>query len=112
MSIWDKDKRTFTNPNELHNEEEMKSMFEGIHLKTLYLDKYPRGALKNKLGNFDEADIQKSYAWAQGKDDETVTIASRSNHIGKKLQAQTKTASLTGLNIAPFEYPFITSGLT
>ena len=27
MDIWDKDKHTFTNPNELHNEEAMEGMF-------------------------------------------------------------------------------------
>ena len=62
--------------------------------------------------NFDEADLQKAYAQAQVKDDETVTIARRSRYIGRKLQAQTKTAPPPGFNIAPDEYPSITSRLT
>ena len=41
----------------------------------LYLDQVPQPALKNKMGNFEGADIQKAYARTQGKYDETVTIA-------------------------------------
>ena len=38
------------------------------------------------MGKFDEADLQKAYAWAQGKYDETVTIANKSSQIGRKLK--------------------------
>ena len=64
------------------------------------------------MGNFDEAGLRKSYAWSQGKYDETVTIASRSRQIGRKMQSQTKTAFPTGLNIAPSEDHSIKSGIT
>ena len=64
------------------------------------------------MDNFDEADVQKAYAQAQGKDDETVTLSSRLKQIGRKIQTRTKTAHLPGFNIAPAEYPSITSGLT
>ena len=64
------------------------------------------------MGNFDEADLQKLYAQSQGKDDETVTIASRLWQIRRKLQAHTKTAPPPGLNISPAEDLSITSGLT
>ena len=64
------------------------------------------------MGNFDEADLQKFYAQSQGKDDETVTIASRSRHIGRKFQAHSKTASPLGLNISPVDDPSIISVLT
>ena len=50
-------------------------MFEGTSLTEIYLDQDPQAALKNKMGKFDEADIQKAYARTQGKYDETVTIA-------------------------------------
>ena len=53
-------------------------MFKGTGFTALNLDQDPRALLKNKMGNFDEADLQKSYAQAQVKDDETVNIASRS----------------------------------
>ena len=53
------------------------------------------------MGNIDEADLQKAYTRVQGKDDETVTIASRSRQIGRNLQIQTKIAPPPGLNIAP-----------
>ena len=43
-------------------------MFKGTGLQALDLDQYPQGTMKNIMGNFYEADIQKSYAWAQGKD--------------------------------------------
>ena len=59
MGIWDKYKRTFIDPNELHNEEAMEVMFEDTGITALYLDQYPQAALKNKMGNFDEADLQK-----------------------------------------------------
>ena len=42
-------------------------MFKVTGLTALYLDQDPQAALKNKMGNFDEAYIQKAYAWAQGK---------------------------------------------
>ena len=112
MGIWDKYKRTFIDPNELHNEEAMEGMFEDTGITALYLDQDPQDALKNKMGNFDEEDIQKVYAWAQDHDDETVTIASRSRKIGRKLQERTKPAYTPGLNISPSEDPSITSGHT
>ena len=87
-------------------------MFDGTDLTVLYLDQYPHNVLKNKIGNFDEADLQKAYARAQGKDDEMVTIVSRSRQIGRKLQAQTGIAPPPCLNIAPSEDPSITLGLT
>ena len=62
MGIWDKDKRTFTNPNDLHNEGVMEGMFNGTGLNSLYIYQDPQAALKNKIGNFDEADLQKAYA--------------------------------------------------
>ena len=108
----DKERRTFTNPNELHNEEAMEGMFKGIGLAALDLYQDPQAVLKKKMGNFDEADLQKSYTREQDKDDETVTIVSRSCQIGRKLQAQTKTAPPSGFNIVPAEYSSITSGLT
>ena len=40
------------------------------------------------MGNFDEADFYKAYLQAQGKYDETATISSISNQIGRKLQAR------------------------
>ena len=61
MGIWDKQKHTFTKPVELHNEEAMEVMFEGTGLTALYLDQDPQAALKNKMGNFDEAYLQKAY---------------------------------------------------
>ena len=36
MGNWDKEKSTFTKPNEIHNKEEMKGMFEGTGLMELY----------------------------------------------------------------------------
>ena len=64
------------------------------------------------MGYFDEADNRKAYARAQDKDDETLTITSRSHQIGRKLQAWKNTAPPAGFNIAPSEYPSNTSGLT
>ena len=78
MGIRDKEKRTFTDPYELNNEESMQVMFKGTGFTALNLDQDPRALLKNKMGNFDEADLQKAYAQAQVKDDETVNLASRS----------------------------------
>ena len=77
MGIWDKEKRTFTHPNKLHNEEAMEVIFKGTGLASLGLDKDPRAVLNNKMGNFYQSYLQKYYAQAQGKDYETVTIASR-----------------------------------
>ena len=51
--------------------------------------------------NFDEANIQKAYAKAQGKYDKTVTIASISRQISRKLKTRTKIAPLPSFNIAP-----------
>ena len=87
MGILDKDKRTFTYPNEIHNEEAMEGMFNVTGITALYLDQDPQDALKNKIGNFDKTDLQKAYSWAQGNDDKTVTTASRSRQIGRKLQS-------------------------
>ena len=112
MGIRDKYKCTFTEPNELHNEESMEGMFEGTVLTTLYLYQDPQVALKNKMSYFDEGDLQKSYTHAHGKYYETVNIASRSCHMGRKLQARKNTSSPPGFNIAPAEDPTITSGLT
>ena len=112
MDIWDQYKPTFTKPNELHNGKLTEGIFEGTGITALDLDQDPQSAMKNKISNFDEADLQKSYAWAQGKDEKTVTIAGRSHHIGKKFQARTKTMSPQGLNIAPANHTSITSGLT
>ena len=64
------------------------------------------------MGNFDESDVQKAYAWAEGKNEKTVTIASILRHIVRKIQAQTKTVSPPGIKIAPDKYLSITSGLT
>ena len=66
MGIWDKENCTFTDPNELNNEESMEGTFEGTGLTELYLDQDPQAELKKK-GNSDEADLQKAYARAQGK---------------------------------------------
>ena len=46
MGIWDKDKLTFTNSNELHNGEVVEFMFKGTGLLTLYIDQDPQSALK------------------------------------------------------------------
>ena len=55
MGIWDKEKHTLTDPNELHNEETMEGMFEGTGITASYLDQEPQAALKKKMRNFDEA---------------------------------------------------------
>ena len=60
MVIWDKDKRNFTYPSELHNEEVMEGMFEGTGLMEIYLYQDPQAVLKNKMGNFDEVDLPKN----------------------------------------------------
>ena len=67
----------------------------------LDLDQDLQAALKNKMGNFYGAYLQKAYARAQGKDIETENIASRSRQIGRKLQAQTNKESPPGLNKEP-----------
>ena len=69
MGIWDKYKCTITEPNELHNEKAMEGIYEGTGLTALDLYQDPQSALKNKMGNFDEADIQKGCAWQQVKYD-------------------------------------------
>ena len=76
-------------------------MFEGTGLTEIDLDQDPQSALKNRMGNFDQAYLQKAYALKHGKDDKTVTITSRSSLIGKKMKAWTKTLPTPGLNIAP-----------
>ena len=48
-------------------------MFKGTGLTALDLYQAPKYALKNKMGNFDETDLQKVYARAQRKYDEKVT---------------------------------------
>ena len=48
VGLWYKDKCTFTDPNELHNEESMESIFEGTGITALDLDKDSQFALKNK----------------------------------------------------------------
>ena len=111
MGIWNIKKLTFTNPNELHNKEAMKGMFDGTGLTVLYIDQDPQAALKNKMGKFDDAYIKKSYTQAQGKDNKSVTIAIRSFQIGMKLQARTKRVYPSGINIVPDEDPYIASGL-
>ena len=58
-------KRTLTDPNELNNEEAMESMFKVTGIIELDLDKYPQDTMNNKIGNFDEANINNAYAWAQ-----------------------------------------------
>ena len=108
MGIGDKEKRTFADPNELHNEEAMEVIFEDTGIAALYLDQNPQAVLKKKMKNLYEADLQKSYAQAQGKDDETVTIASISRQIVRKIKAWTKIDPPLGFNIAPAEYPSIT----
>ena len=64
------------------------------------------------MGTFDETDLQKAYARAQGKDYETVIIVNISCHIERKLQALTKTEPFPGLDIEPAYNPSINSGLT
>ena len=58
MGIWDKEKRIFTDPNELHNKKATEGMFEGTGLTTIDLDQEPKSALKKIMGNLDEADLQ------------------------------------------------------
>ena len=65
MRIWDKYKCTFTDPNDLHSEEAMESMCKAIGLTALDLYQDPQYALKNKMGNFYEANHQKKYASEQ-----------------------------------------------
>ena len=57
---------------------------------------------------FDEAYLQKAYAWSKSRDDEMVTMASISHQIGRKLQTWKKTEPTPGLNIAPDKDPFVT----
>ena len=73
MDIWDQYKPTFTKPNELHNGKSTEGIFEGTGITALDLDQDPQSAMKNKISNFDEADLQKVYARAQRKYDEKVT---------------------------------------
>ena len=44
-------------------------MFEGTGLMALDLYHDPQSSMKNKMGNFDEADLQKFYAQAQVQDE-------------------------------------------
>ena len=63
MVIWDKDKHTFTEPNDLYNEEDMEGMLEGTGLMALDIYQDPQSVLKIKMGHFDESGLQKYYAW-------------------------------------------------
>ena len=73
----------------------MKGVFEGTGFIAFDLDEDPQAALKEEMGDFDEADLHKVFAQSHGKYIETVTIASISRHIGRKLQAQTKTVQVS-----------------
>ena len=57
MGIWDKEKCTLTDPNELHIEEVIECMLKGTGITALDLYQDPQSALKNKMGNFDGADL-------------------------------------------------------
>ena len=48
MGIYDKEKRIFTDPNELDNEEPTECVFEDTGLAALNLDQEPQAALKKK----------------------------------------------------------------
>ena len=87
----------------------MEGIFEFTGIMVLDLYQYAQALLKKKMKTFDEADLQKSYAREQGKDDEIVTIEIISRQIGRKLKTRIKTAPLTGFNIAPYKDPSITS---
>ena len=87
----------------------MEDMFKGTGFTSLYFNQEPQAALKNKMGNFDGAYLQKSCTQAQGKDDEAVTIASISRQIERKIQARSNTAPLSGFNIALAKDNSITS---
>ena len=87
-------------------------MFEGTDLTALNLYQDPQAALKNKIGNFDQAYLQKAYTRAQGKDVETVTITSRSRHIGRKLKARINTTPPSGFNREPAKDTYITLVIT
>ena len=76
-------------------------MFEGTGPKSLGIYQDPQATLKNQMGPFDEADIQKYYARVQVKDDETIIIESRSHKIGRNLQALVKIAFPQGIDKAP-----------
>ena len=64
------------------------------------------------MGNFDYSYLQKVYTRAQVKNDEIVTIASRSRQIGRLFHAWIKTVSPPYSNIAPEKDPSIKSGIT
>ena len=51
MGILDEEKRTFADPNELHNEEAIEDMFEGTGITEIDLDRNPQAELK-KNGKF------------------------------------------------------------
>ena len=74
---------------------------EGTCIMTLGLDQDLQAALKNKIGNFDEENLQKAYVREQGKYYKIVTISSKSCQIGRKLKIRTKTVPPPGFNIAP-----------
>ena len=52
MGIQDKDKHTFNDQNESHNEEEVEGMFEGRSLTYLDLYQCVQAGLKNKMEFF------------------------------------------------------------
>ena len=64
MGIWDREKSNFANTDELHNEQATEGMFEGTGITELDLDQETQAALRNKMEDFDEADLQKPYAQA------------------------------------------------
>ena len=57
MGILNKDKHTFTDPNDINNKKVMGDMFEGTVITELDLDQYPRATLKNKMDAFDDSDL-------------------------------------------------------
>ena len=89
----------------------MEGMFKGTSLLELYLNQDPQAALKNKMGNFNKTDLQRAYAQAQGKYDETVNVAIISCQTVRKIQARTKTESPPCLSISPAKDTSITPGI-
>ena len=75
MVIWDKDKQIFADPNQFHNKD-WKTYVWGYKSRGTGKFQDYQADLKNQMGTFDAADIQKFYARAQGKDYEKGTFAS------------------------------------
>ena len=48
MGIWDKENHTFTDLNEIHNEEAMEGIFGGSSITALDLYQEPQATLKKK----------------------------------------------------------------